>query len=309
MEQKPKTDIIKTVLLIVMAALILFLLYRTATLADNIEYLQSRISNLLSDIGDVQSNVRNIYTNVDKQLKEQASLFSGVEYSLGALNTETHTVAVTLDVVPKTVTENMELSVEFGGETVVFDRDGNTFTADIPVNMFVNYGTYPLVCIVSEAEVQTEYLDTVDLSRLYQRYLPELYANIGHNFNLNHGKLYLDSHMHIASKSIPADPAVDFVKYELITEVNGTEIARDDLTAEVSEDIHDGGSYDTQFRMTIDAQAGDVVVFYLLAEDSLGYIHKIQAFHWYEEDGTVAELASMDADRIYDKNGNLLVEY
>lgn len=306
MEQKNKTVNVTNILLIVMAILLLFLLYRTAVLSDEIEYLRSRISGVSSDIHDVQSNVRSIYNNVDEKLKEQASLFSGVEYTLGELDTDTHTVTVTLQAVPKLLTDNMELSVQFGDKTAVFHRDGNVFTVQIPVQMFMNYGTFPLVCIKSDTGTQTEYLGEVDLSWLYQRYLPEIYANIGHNFNLTGNKLILDSHMHISSKPVSADLTVDFVKYELITEVNGKEIAREDMTEAIQKDIRDGGSYDVRFHTTIDAKVGDVVAFYLLAEDSLGYVHKTEAFHWYEENGAVAELVSMDGDHIYDKNGNLL---
>ncbi len=306
MEQNNTRNHLKTILVILLAAGILFLIYRTAVLSDEIEYLRGRISNLQADIQDVQANVREIYSNVDERLKKQASLLSGLEYSFGELDTDSHTAAVTLSVVPKNITDVMTLHLEFGGEKVAFVQDGNVFTAEFPVDIFARHEEFPLLTLSASSGVQTEYLEDVNLSGLYQMYLPELYVNIGHNFNLNGGKLYLDSHLHLDSKPMSALPEADFVSYELAAEVNGTEVSRQDLTGEVQADISAGGSYRTQLKMTLDAKVGDTVVFYLYARDSFGYIHKIQAFHWYEEDGAVAEPMSVDLDCIYDGNGNLL---
>ena len=65
---------------------------------------------------------------LDEKLKKEASLLSSVDYSLGELNTETHTVPVTLKVVPKSLTDDMQLSVKIGSETVALERNGNEFS-------------------------------------------------------------------------------------------------------------------------------------------------------------------------------------
>ena len=50
----------------------------------------------------------------------------------------------------------------------------------------------------------------------------------------------------------------------------------------------------------------DELRIYVIAEDTLGYIHKTLAHFWIQsEDGAVAE-AVFGGELIYDKNGNLL---
>ena len=54
---------------------------------------------------------------------------------------------------------------------------------------------------------------------------------------------------------------------------------------------------------------GDELVIYVIAEDSLGYIHKTRALYWMQKDGTVHEEAFVDkGGEIYDKKGNLLTK-
>lgn len=294
----------KNMLFPVMAALLTYSIITNANQANEIDLLNNRINNLTSELNIVRNNVSSIYNNVDEQLKKQASSLSSVDFTLGELDTDTHTIDVTLKVVPKTVTEHMAVSVKIGDEAAEFRRNGNEFTASIPVNMFMEYGDYPMLYIESDTGVQTEVLEDVNVSYLYSRYLPKVYANIGHNTDFTKGKLELDSHLRIDAKPTGYGSDITFVKYELVTEVNGTEVERGDITSQVKNGVYDG-----KIQKTIDAGAGDFVAIYLYAEDSLGYIHKTTAIYWHEDkNGAEAEAPKNPVESIYDKDGNLLNE-
>ena len=291
----------KNILIAVMAGLLIFAVITNANQANEIESLHSRINHLNSELENVRGTVSSIYDNVDEQLKKQASLLTSTEHTLGNLNTDKHTIDVEIKVVPKTVTDNMALSVKIGDSVADFTRSGNEFTAVVPVPMFMDYETRPMLSIETEAGTQTEVLEDIRVAYLYDRYLPTLHAYIPSNTNFTKGKVEIHSHLEISAKPTEYSGNIAFSKYELVTIVNDKEIEREDISSKV-----ENGSYDDQFNKTIDASIGDKVVIYVEAVDTLGYIHKTIAYSWYKsENGAVAE-AMYDGDFIYDKEGNLL---
>ncbi|MBQ7922211.1 MAG: hypothetical protein IJ325_06505 [Clostridia bacterium] len=291
----------KNILIGGMAALLIFAIITNANQANEIEQLNNRINNLNSEINMVRGNVSSIYDNVDEQLKKQASLLTSTEHTLGNLDADKHTIDVEIKVVPKTVTDNMEMSVKIGDTVADFRRSGNEFTAVIPVAMFLEYETRPMLYIETDTGTQTEVLEDIRIEYLYDRFLPTLHAYIPSHVDFTNGKVKINSHLEVSVKPTEYSGSVSFTKYELVTTVNDTEIEREDITAMI-----ENGNYDGQFSKTITAGQGDKVVIYVQAIDSLGYIHKTVAYSWYKsEDGAVAE-AMYDGDFIYDKEGNLL---
>ena len=61
---------------------------------------------------------------------------------------------------------------------VDFKRSGNEFTAVISVGMFLEYDAHPMLYIETETGTQTEVLEDIYVSYLYDRYLPTLFAYI-----------------------------------------------------------------------------------------------------------------------------------
>lgn len=291
----------KNILIGGMAALLIFAIITNANQANEIEMLSNRVSNLSAELEFSRNEIHSIYNNVDEQLKKQASLLSSTEHTLGNLNTDKHTIDVEIKVIPKTVTDNMALSVKIGDSVADFTRSGNEFTAVVPVAMFMDYETRPMLYIETEAGTQMEVLEDIRVAYLYDRYLPTLHSYIPSNTDFKKGKVEIHSHLEISAKPTEYSGNIAFSKYELVTVVNDKEIEREDISS-----IVENGSYDDQFNKTIDARIGDKVVIYVEAVDTLGYTHKTIAYSWYEsENGAVAE-AMYDGDSIYDKEGNLL---
>ena len=85
--------------------------------------------------------------------------------------------------------------------------------------------------------------------------------------------------------------------------MNGKEISRKDITNEVRKS---GEVYNTQYVKSFEVAHGDELKVYVIAEDSLGYIHKTLVHYWIEsENGAQAE-AIFGGETIFDKDGNLL---
>ncbi len=303
MEENKKKFNWSVVAIIVLACLMVFCLVKISDLSNEISNLHTTISNYQNQVWSLNNEINSIYDNVDKLLKKEASLLSSVDYSFGELNAETHTVPVTLKVVPKNLTDDMQLSVKVGSETVALERNGNEFSATVAVNMFIDYDEYPMLNIVSGETTKTEKLEDVDVSRLFTRYLPYVYAHLESSDSLKNGKLAIDGNLMFDEKPVALDSNVTITKIELITVKNEQEIDRKDITSNVTNQ-----SYHVPVNVSYDAKYGDKFCIYVLAKDSLGYTHKTLAYFWNDlDENTHNTITAIDGSlEIYDKNGNLL---
>lgn len=303
MEETKRNFNWKTAAIIVMAGLLMFCLVKINDISEEISNLQNMISGYQNQINSLRNEIDSIYNNVDEQLKKEASLLSSVDYTLGELDTETHMIPVTLKVVPKSLTDDMALSVKVGGETVTFERKGNEFFATFPVNMFIAYDDYPMLNIVADETTKTELLESVSLTALYNRYLPNVYAYVTPFDEFKNGKLEIDGNLQFDAKPTAIDSDVSITKVELVTEKNKKEIARVDVSDKVEADFNH-----VPVKVAYDAKYGDEFCIYVVAEDSLGYTHKVLAYYWHDTDENTSEsMTAIDGSAIiYDKDGNLM---
>lgn len=304
MEENKKQFNWKNGIIIVMAGLLLFCLAKINQLSEYNKKLENKIARNTNDLSLLQDEINSIYHNVDEQLKQQASLLSGVDFSIGELSEDMKSVELILTVVPKTISDDMQLSVTVDGKTASLSKNSSGFTGVIDVGLFVDYNQWPLLTIQSADGMKTEYLEDIDISYLFSRYLPTLYADMSEGgAAFTKGKLNIDLGFTIESKPAYGNAPITFTSFTLIEEVNGREIARKDITSDVRKS---GESYNTRYIETFEVSQGDQLKVYVVAEDALGYIHKTLAHYWYEsEDGGQAE-AVFGGESIYDSEGNLL---
>ena len=304
MEENKKQFNWKSFGILLMAVLLVISYFRISKLSNKIDSLITENSRLTADIQGLNLSINSIYDNVDQQLKEQGSLISGVDFSLGDPSEDMKTVELSLTVVPKSISEDMVLAVTVDGVTAPLERQGSVFTGTIDVGLFVDYNQWPLLSIQSAEGTKTEYLDDIDISYLFSRHLPSLYADMsGGSGRLSDGTLSVDLGFSIESKPAYGYAPITFTTFTLIEEINGTEVSSQDITDEVRKS---GESYNTRYVKNFNISFGDELKVYVVAEDSLGYIHKTLAHYWFEaEDGSVAETI-YGGEMIFDKDGNLL---
>lgn len=303
MDENKKQINTNRIIILLLAVLLVVGGIKIGTLTDDVKHLKSQNSNLNAEIQMLRNEINSVYSNVDKQLKEQASLISGFDYTIGNPSEDMKSVPLSLTVVPKMITDDMELSVAIDGNSASLTRNGNEFTGTINVGLFVDYDQWPLLTIKTSEGTKTEYLDGVDVSYLFSNHLPKLEADMSASSKLSNGKLQVDAGFRIASKPVSEKDPVTFTSFILVEEVNGKEVNRTDITDEVRKS---GEVYDTQYVKSFEVSHGDELKVYVTAEDSLGYIHKTLAHYWIEsENGAQAETV-FGGETIYDKDGNLL---
>lgn len=293
-----------TILTVIVIALGIALCFAFVKIND----LELRIRNLQgytnSSISMLENSMNSIYTNVDQQLKEEASLLSGVEVEYGEINLNDHTIDVTVKLVPKLISEDMRISISINGRSAELAKTGSAFTGTIPVDIY-NMGELILMSIETEAGAQTQYLSEIQVEYLWSERIPSLYyCDISGQGSFTDGKYSFDGRIDINCSPSEQTPNVRFEKFILATERNGTEINREDITEDVLnyEAYPHGVYWRDEYKMECEAREGDDVRIYLEATDSLGYLHRMLVHQWREQNGAMAE--AVDASEyIYDPHG------
>lgn len=303
MDKNKKQITSQRIIVLLLAVLLIFGAIKIGTLTDDIKNLRSQTSELDSEIQMLRNEINSVYTNVDKQLKEEASLISGVDYTVGNPSEDMKSVQLSLTVIPKVISEDTELSVAIDGNSAALTRNGNEFTGTIDIGLFVDYDQCPLLSVKTSDGTKTEYLEDVDVSYLFSNYLPSLEADMSASSELNNGKLQVDAGFRIATHPASGNKSVTFTSFTLIEEVNGKEISRQDITDEVRKS---GENYNTQYIKSFEVSHGDELKVYVIAEDSLGYIHKTLVHYWTESNNGAQAETVFGGETIFDKNGNML---
>ncbi len=266
------------------------------------EELSSHKINFNNQILVMRDEIDSIYMNVDEKLKEQASLLSDIEYSLGTYDAENAEIPVTFTAVPKSCSDTTRLFVGIEGEKYELLKNGESFIGTAPLSIFIPDETKVLLTVEENGRVMTEYLDDVYVSSLFDRVLPHLFADMTGTSHYSEDFVSVEAGFSVEQKAAE-DSSVRFKSVYVIEEKNGEETDRKDITEEVVKD----GAYNTRYTHTFEAVKGDEIKIYVVAEDSLGFIHKCLVSYIFKDgdDGQTPETTS-GIECIYSKDGTLL---
>ena len=300
MNEKQKTNLQKLIIVIMSAALA-FCFVLINRLENEIDQLENSLN---SQYHMLTTQVESIYTSVDQKLKEEVSLLSNISAEHGELNVEDHTIDVTVSLVPKLISDDMKVQLSINGRTTELSRNGSTFTGMIPVNIY-NKDEQLLMTIETAAGTQTQFLPEVQTEYLWEGRLPSLYhCEISGERGLSEGKYTIAGELDINCSPVEDTPNVRFQKFVLVTELNGKEIDREDISQDVLnyQTYPHGVYFRHDYQMECEAAEGDELGIYLEATDSLGYLHRRLIHHWKQQNGNVAE--AVDASEyIYAPDG------
>ena len=300
MNEKKKINLL-TILVIVLGIALCFAFVKINDLELRIRNLQGYMN---SSVSMLENSVNSIYTNVDQQMKEEASLLSGVEVEYGEINLEDHTIDVTMKLVPKLISDDMRITVSINGRSTELIKNGNAFSGTIPVDIY-SVGEYLLMNIETAAGIQTQFLPEVQTEYLWEGKIPSLYyCDLSGDATFTEGKYTLTGMLDINCSAVEQTPNVTFEKFVLVTELNGKEINREDISQDVLnyQTYPHGVYFRDDYTMECEAVEGDELSIYLEATDSLGYLHRMLIHHWKEQNGAMAE--AVDASEyIYAPDG------
>lgn len=307
-----KSDKIKTaqsIAIVILTILLAVSLFQIHQLSENIEQMNNTISNINVN---TRNQIDSIYSNVDEKLREQASLFSFFTYENGHFNSQNNTAELKIILVPKELTEDMEIFTVVDGKKIIFERAGNTFTANLVVDAFRYYDEKPVVNIKTPQTTKTEVLD-VYMEYLYLNHLPSIdsHSSTISNFSVkdapaNQQKLTISGSVYAnLSNAFYEEVNEDFKNLYVVTQLNGKEVDRYDASAKLKDEVYD---ISVEYSKTLTVKSGDEVTVLVEGEDSFGYIHKSIAESFIvTDDGCEGDFSS--EEMIYDKTGKLLTKF
>lgn len=301
MDTDRKKQLFMFLSLLIMAGLLLFCLIKIHTLSDRLAVLSESHHELSEEVRELDFQLSYVQNDMYPLSKRESSHLISAEYSIGQVRDDTETAEILLSIVPKSVTEDMRITVALEDQVSELTKNGNTFTGTLDVGLFLEYYDVPFLTIESSAGVKTEYLSDLCTSRLFQKFLPSLHV-CSHGGDLINGDTRLWAHFAFTTADINSHAPITFTSVRAIKEVNGEETMNIDVTSRlVPDDSPNTMLYETPGIYPVQ---GDDGKFYIVAEDSLGFIHKIYVHFWYDSE---AEL-QFDSihEMIYNSEGNLL---
>ena len=163
-----------------------------------------------SSVSMLENSINSIYNNVDQQLKEEASLLSGVDVEYGEINLEDHTIDVTVKLVPKLISEDMKISVSINGRSTELTKTGGVFTGTIPVySLDASYMITPKIGYIKinrfGATTYEEFMDA--LASLKGQGLQDLILDLQGN-----GGGYLNAAIDIANEFLGAGELIVYTE-------------------------------------------------------------------------------------------------
>lgn len=301
MEEKKKIDW-KLVAILIMAFLLIVCFVQIDSVKGENDELRNDIAMYRNEVSNLRADIAAIYSNVDEQLKKEASLFSGVNYSYDELNAESKTVKLNLSVIPKLLTDNMKVSASLSGNIVELTKNGNAFEGTLEAGLFIDQAQSPFITIETASGQQTEFLENINVANLFKQFLPILNSNMSGSNTHSGGKLNTNMNLIIDYK--PANEGISFTSYTIVELVDGVEIGRENITEAVKNSV--GNHYTKEYKKSITLSQDQRYEVYVIAEDSLGYIHKTRAYTWMKDSFDAHPETYIGDESIYDKDGNML---
>lgn len=293
-------------LYMLLIVLIINAVYSHIKIADLEDFIENTRTYTENQSVSLRNEINNIYQNVDAQLEKEASLLSHFEIKERDIDTAKHTLMIDLNVIPKELNELTKLTLQYKDETYTFKRNGDVFSVSFAADLFSSYEDkeYCFVKIENNDQTKIQKLEDIDLSNIYQRYLPNFTV-----FNFSEKEKTKENvvvNLELAIHTPPVDDAsvLGYKKYELVTEING-KIKTQNITEMIKkqETYHDGIIHISN-KLKLNATDKDEVNVYIEAIDTLGYSHSCLIYSTNDDFDAKEENEGI----IKDKEGTILAK-
>ncbi len=295
-----------SVWLILLVILMLAFMVKLNAVKTELSNMNQQYSQQISNL---QTQIESIYDNVDKHLKKESSLVTKYEIAYGPFHEEDKTADILFTVVPKTITDDMELSILYGNDTIALKRTASSaFQGTLRAGIFNDYTHNAVLTIKNSTEQKNEELEDTEIGFLWSSYLPSLNG-------------YLDNYRFSSSKEnghLKGDIVLDLLQNNetsyrfvensifIVTEIGGKIVDQENIPFSSFSQRGDPFyrnvkiNYDKTFPMG----PNDVWDIYITAEDTAGYLHKSRLYRQESDSGASIQIEG--SEQIYDQAGKLL---
>lgn len=264
----------------VVAVIAVFVMY--SSLNSKITNLQNELNNTRNKLMDQIHVLQYELHEMQEAAKKEASLISAVSYDFGTLDTKEHTAELTFSVMPKSYSQEAEVSLLFRGERVALTNGSDgTFTGSIMVPIFEDVYEECMIYITEGGVTKTEEWENAPQGTLYYECIPQLLVmSNSFGYQKGNGKVTLDGELRMMSTEKDLSMFRELTFYVR----NGGTVV-DEIPME-NGSIAIDRSYVTG--------KGDSFEFYVTGVDDSGYTHQVFVGGWHTGEASV----EMGADAV-----------
>ncbi|MDR7870776.1 MAG: hypothetical protein RIN55_07965 [Tissierellaceae bacterium] len=255
------------------------------------EYTKHQMNNLSNEI---RNDMNAIYSNVDDMLNRKESLIEISTTDIGTVNGDSLTVPITFNLIPKEVSENTIVNLEFDGKLFPMDKTDTSFTATVHRSIFSD--ALPIIVIDDNGVKKTMEDKQIGIWDIKSEVFPTMYPRL-----LGTASYGGDTYSRKGSLSAEIKEAkgdIKFTKIALIVKVDDKTISEEIIPNNV---LYTGYEVDKKISLG----DGEICTMLVIATDSLGLEHHYTVDTWTGGSNMQREPWFED-EYIYSSDGKLL---
>lgn len=258
-------------------------------LQKQVEYTKNEINNLKISM---RNEISSIYQSVDDRLNQEASLIANASAGMGIPNEGNLTVPITFSVTPKEVSANTAVSLDFGGELYLMDKNGTTFNATVSLDIFGS--VHPMIVIDENGVKKTMQDDRINIVSMKHLLFPEIFPRFAGEGSYGGGVYKRKGTLTVDIK--PSSSKTVFTQMRLVVKVDD-EVFSDEAVPD--------GVFELEIDKSIPLRNGQTCTMTVIATDSIGLEHRCLIGH-YTAGSNAQREPQFDYEEIYSSDGKLL---
>lgn len=273
-------------------------------MSAQITALNNQVANLTNSVNMLQQDVQSMYADLSYRLEQQGSLVSSIACDYGDYDAERQTAELIFAVVPKSVSDQMQVTLSVGGAQTALTQSGaGIYTGTLSVGIFEDGGT-AILTLEEDGVKQTQAIDSLNVGALWEYYLPGICAECHETDEKEKDGAWTRT-WDVDVSCYPAEyGGGTFETLRLITLLNDAVIGDEDLLSRPAEgNLSEGLSIEFEMEQTY--KDTDSLLIYVEATDAQGLIYRVVLYEWADK----MEAGSLEAADIYDADGNHLLSY
>lgn len=273
-------------------------------MSSQISDLQNQVSSLNYNIYRLQIDMESLYGQLSEWQEQQESLVSSIDWDYGPYDAEHQTADIIFMVVPKSVTDQPEITLSFGGTQInLTENSAGIYTGRLSLDIFRNIEDEAILTIEQDGVKQTQAINDLYINEIWRYYLPYIYINASAVIDDTEDGETKTWDVSVGCAPSEYDSSYTVETFHMITVLNGTVISDEDLLTKPAEgSLGEGLSIEFQKQQTY--KYTDDLQIYVEAKDRNGLTYRQLLYRWEEE----MEYIYMNMPDIFDDDGKQLLK-
>lgn len=267
---------------------------------SNLQWRVENTQNGLHHFSNVMGSQISLIFGQMGMLNRQMSLIEIASTDISAINIDSLTADLSFTLIPKQVTPYTAVGLDFGGEIIPMQRDGQMFTATVSRDIFGD--VRPMILIDEAGTINTTQDSRIGMWSIMHEIFPTMHPSFSGTSSHGNGRLRMNGHITVLHDRLESMP-IEFLNFRLIEAIDGV------VTNET--EIPFDEAMEWPLERNISLADDQTLVLSVIATDSVGLEHHTTVWTIGTRVGTrdMPRALTHGHDlRIYHSDGTLLWE-